>query len=174
MIDLNPEWRSIPGWPEYDVSEDGRVRRAVGGKGARAGRILKQWRNPQNQYLYVQLWRGNRRTGIPVHRLVAMAFLGRPPSDRHVVAHEDGTRDVNHPWNLRWATQRENVGDTVRHGTHNRGSRNGQAKIDEVCALAIRKMHAMGIPRREAAVGFGLSRQAVDDIINGKRWRHVA
>ena len=128
VIDLNPEWRSIPGWPEYDVSEDGRVRRAVGGKGARAGRILKQWRNPQNQYLYVQLWRGNRRTGIPVHRLVAMAFLGRPPSERHVVAHDDGTRDVNQPWNLRWATQRENVGDTVRHGTHNRGSRNGQAK----------------------------------------------
>ena len=60
-----------------------------------------------------------------------------------------------------------NVGDTVRHGTHNRGSRNGQAKIDEVCALAIRKMHALGIPRREAAVGFGISRQAVDDIING-------
>ena len=173
MIDLNAEWRSIPDWPEYEVSEDGHVRRGIGGKGARAGRRLKPWRNPQNQYFYVQLWRGNRRKGIPVHRLVAMAFLGRPPTDRHVVAHCDGSRDGNRPSNLRWATQQENVADTFRHGTHNRGSRNGQAKLDEVCALAILKMHAMGIPRREAAVGFGISRQVVDDIINGKRWRHI-
>jgi hypothetical protein len=173
MIDLNAEWRSIPDWPEYEISEVGHVRRTLGGKGARVDRHLKPWRNPQNGYFYVHLWRGNRRKGIPIHRLVATAFLGSPPTDRHVVAHCDGSRDSNQPWNLRWATQRENMADTFQHGTHNRGSRNGQAKLDEVCVLAIRKMHAMGIPRREAAIGFGVSRKAVDDIISRKRWRHT-
>lgn len=172
MIDFNAEWHSIPEWPEYEISEDGHVRRALAGKGARAGRTLKPWINPQNQYLYVSLWRNNQKKSIPIHRLVAMAFLGSPPTRRHVVAHCDGSRDGNQSWNLRWATQSENMADTVQHGTHNRGSRNGQSKLDEVCVLAIRKMHAMGIPRREAAVGFGVSRQTIDDIINGKRWGH--
>jgi hypothetical protein len=102
-----------------------------------------------------------------------LTFLGDPPSAKHVVAHSDGSRDNNHRTNLRWATQRENVGDTVEHGTHNRGSRNGQAKVDEVCAAAIKKMVAMRVPRAVAAEGFGLCRQAVDDIVNGRRWRHV-
>ena len=172
MIDFNADWRTIPDWPEYEISEDGHVRRALAGKGTRAGRPLKPWTNSQNQYLYVQLWRNNRKKSIPVHRLVANAFLGQPPSKRHVVAHCDGSRDGNHPWNLRWATQRENMADTLQHGTHNRGSRNGQSKLDEVCVLAIRKMHSLGIPRREAATGFGVSRQTVDDIINRKRWGH--
>jgi hypothetical protein len=90
-----------------------------------------------------------------------------------VVAHNDGSRENNHWTNLRWATQRENMADTARHGTHNRGSRNGQAKIDEVCALAIRKMVAMNVPRSVAAEGFGVCRQTIDDIVSKRRWRHV-
>ena len=67
----------------------------------------------------------------------------------------------------------ENARDTFIHGTHNRGSRNGQAKIDEICAVAILKMVAMQIPRSHAAEGFGVCRQTVDDIVNRRRWRHI-
>ncbi len=108
-----------------------------------------------------------------MHRLVAMAFLGPPPTAEHVVAHLDGGRQNNHSTNLTWATQRENVAHTVTHGTHNRGGRNGQAKLDEVYVKAIRKMAEMGIPRRVAAEGLGVCRQTVDDIVNGKRWGDV-
>jgi hypothetical protein len=174
MIDLNAEWRVIPGWPEYSVSEDGNVRRVMRGPGARPGHVLKPWLNRQTQYLFVGLWRNNRGRGIPVHRLVALAFLGEPPSEDHVVAHCDGSRDNNQPWNLRWATQKENVADTFLHGTHNRGSRNGQAKLDEDSVLQILGMAAQGVPRRELAQTFGVCRQAIDDIINGKRWKHVS
>jgi len=34
-------------------------------------------------------------------------------------------------------------------------------------------MAAQGIPRRELAQAFGVRRQAIDDIINGRRWKHV-
>jgi hypothetical protein len=171
--DVPIEWRPVPDWPEYEVSESGDVRRAKGGKGSRAGHISRLWINKQTGYLQVSLWRNNCGMKTTVHRLVALAFLGRPPTPDHVVAHNDGRRLNNHWTNLRWATPRENAADTFLHGTHNRGSRNGQAKIDEVCVQAIRKMHAMRIPRRVAADGFGLCRQAIDDIVNGKRWRHV-
>jgi hypothetical protein len=166
-------WRCVPGWPEYEVSEFGAVRRLAAGHGARVGRVLKPWRNKQTGYLQVSLWRQNQHHRVTVHRLVAAAFLGDPPSTKYVVAHNDGSRDNNHWANLRWATQRDNMADTVAHGTHNRGSRNGQAKIDEVCAVAIRRMVAMQVPREVAAEGFGLCRQSVDDIINCRRWRHA-
>ena len=159
------EWRQVPGWPEYEISERGDLRRAQGGQGTREGRPLKPWRNQKTGYLQVALWRGNRQHRATVHRLVALAFLGDPPSPTHVVAHNDGGRDNNHWANLRWATQLENMADTTSHGTHNRGSRNGQSKLDEVCIAAIRKMAAMQIPNRVAAEGFGVCRQTIDDII---------
>jgi hypothetical protein len=173
MIDYNAEWRPIPDWPEYSVSEEGHVARVKQAQGARAGRHLKPWRNVQNQYLCVHLWRGNRPKGFPVHRLVALAFHGYPPSRDHVVAHCDGSRDNNQPWNLRWATQRENVADTLVHGTHNRGHRNGSAKLSESDVLKILELTATGLSQANLALRFGISRQQVGDIINGRRWSHL-
>ncbi|MDE2284733.1 MAG: HNH endonuclease [Hyphomicrobiales bacterium] len=167
------EWRAVPDWPEYEISERGDLRRAKAEQGTRAGRLLRPWRNKRTGYFQISLWRGNRRHRTTVHQLVALTFLGQPPSPKHLVAHSDGCRTHNHWTNLRWATQRENIADTVLHGTHNRGSRNGQAKIDRICVVAIRKMAAMRIPQRVAANGFGLSRQTVGDIVNRKRWRSV-
>ena len=173
MIDFNAEWRPVPDWPEYSVSEDGHVARVMRAQGARTGRCLKPWRNVQNQYLCVHLWRGNRAKSFPVHRLVALAFLGSPPSQEHVVAHCDGSRDNNQPWNLRWATQKENIADTFLHGTHNRGHRNGKARLNEDSALLILEMASTGLSHADLARRFGISRQQVGDIINGRRWRHV-
>ncbi|AXV72811.1 hypothetical protein CJO75_01120 [Ralstonia solanacearum] len=60
-----------------------------------------------------------RREGLKtgIHRLVALTFLGPPPSRQHEVAHNDGNRANNIVTNLRWATHAENVADTFRHGT---------------------------------------------------------
>ena len=170
-IDL--EWRPIPSWPEYEISESGDLRRACKGPGEKPGRLLKPWRNKKTGYLEIALWRNNRGYRTTMHRLVALTFLGASPSTQHLVAHNDGSRDNNHWRNLRWATQRENVADTIHHGTHNRGSRNGRAKLDELCVVAIRKMAEMNIPHRVAADGFEICHQTVSDIVARKRWRHV-
>lgn len=47
--------------------------------------------------------------GEPVHRIVATAFLGIPPSSQHVVDHIDTNRRNNRPENLRWVTKLENA-----------------------------------------------------------------
>lgn len=44
-----------------------------------------------------------------VHRLIALAFLGSPPSSRHSVDHIDHNRANNQAENLRWATQSEQL-----------------------------------------------------------------
>lgn len=57
----------------------------------------------------------NEKTGymeissVRVHRIVAMAFLGEPPTKEHVVDHIDTNRKNNRPENLRWLTRLENV-----------------------------------------------------------------
>ena len=44
-----------------------------------------------------------------VHRIVATAFLGEPPTKQHVVDHIDTNRQNNRPENLRWVTRLENI-----------------------------------------------------------------
>lgn len=44
-----------------------------------------------------------------VHRIVAYAFLGEPPTEHHVVDHIDTIRRNNRPENLRWVTRLENA-----------------------------------------------------------------
>ncbi len=59
--------------------------------------------------------RQNRATGyyhlagVPVHRIVCVAFHGSPPTDQHVVDHIDTNRANNRPENLRWLTRLENA-----------------------------------------------------------------
>jgi len=44
-----------------------------------------------------------------VHRIVATAFHGEPPTKEHVVDHIDTNKQNNRPQNLRWVTRLENV-----------------------------------------------------------------
>ncbi|MCQ2246422.1 MAG: HNH endonuclease [Bacteroidaceae bacterium] len=44
-----------------------------------------------------------------VHRIVAVAFHGEPPTNQHVVDHIDTNRQNNRPENLRWLTKLENI-----------------------------------------------------------------
>ncbi|WP_052087228.1 HNH endonuclease signature motif containing protein [Helicobacter typhlonius] len=57
--------------------------------------------NHKNGYLYL----GSAR----VHRIVAMAFLGKPPTKEHIIDHIDTNRQNNRPENLRYLTRLENA-----------------------------------------------------------------
>jgi len=57
--------------------------------------------NSQKGYLEI----GN----IAIHRIVAIAFLGPPPTVQHVVDHIDTNRQNNRPENLHWVTRFENI-----------------------------------------------------------------
>jgi hypothetical protein len=168
-----PEWRAIPYWPAYEVSSDGQVRRVRQWKGALTGRLLRPLLNKKTGYLSVNLCQRPRSKRIDVHRLVAFAFLGDPPSPRHLVAHNDGSRTNNHAGNLRWATQSENLSDCRAHGTALVGSRNPATLISEVDVLAIRRMKVAGIPRPVIAEGYGMHKRSVFRILSSSSWEHV-
>lgn len=57
--------------------------------------------NKQKGYFYL--------SSEPVHRIVATAFHGQQPSEKHVVDHIDTNKKNNRPENLRWVTKLENI-----------------------------------------------------------------
>jgi hypothetical protein len=171
--DYGLEWRPIPAWPEYQVSENGDVRRVGRATGAVVGRILKPFLNKTTRYVSVCLSRPGSYARIDLHRLVAITFLGSPPSPDHLVAHNDGTRRNNHHSNLRWATQKENLADCRKHGTAMIGSANPRTRLDEIDVRAMHRMKGFGVPRSVIADGFGLGKRTVFRILSGENWGHI-
>jgi hypothetical protein len=89
---------------KYSVRDNGAVLRHP----RENGRV----RPTDNQWTF---GKPNERTGYMeiaskrVHRIVAMGFLGQPPTNKHVVDHVDTNKQNNRPENLRWLTRLENA-----------------------------------------------------------------
>lgn len=153
----------VPMNRNYCVSESGKVGR-IGSYGH-----LSPCRLKRGGYLGVNLWSNNRGRTTPVHQIVCTAFHGPKPSAAHEVAHNDGDRMNNHWQNLRWATRAENEADKVRHGTSNRGERNGQAKIPDVEVPKVRALAASGTDLDVLATRYEVTRSAIYNIVTGRR-----
>ncbi len=109
---------------------------------------------------------------IQVHLLVARAFLGEAPFG-HEVNHKDGNKHNPALANLEYVTPLSNVRHSVANGLHMHGERHYAAKVTEGDVLAILDMAADGMPRKEIALRFGLSKAGLGHIIRGKNWKHL-
>lgn len=165
-------WRTVPGYPAYEVSVDGVVRRCQGFRCRRAHRVLVPFVRP-NGYAQILLYQGGKRRRFGVHQLVALAFLGLKPSPLHEVAHLDGQRLNNHVSNLAWLLHSENERHKDLHGTRLRGSQIGNAKLTEAQVVLIRQALAVGIRQCALAQTYGVSDSTVSLIARAKTWRHV-
>ena len=106
------------------------------------------------------------------NQLICERVHGPRPSQRHVSAHScgNGHEACVNPRHLRWATFQENSEDMVAHGRATRGARNTQAKLTEDAVLELRRLACSGIPQKELAARFGVSKANVCLIVNGKAW----
>ena len=88
----------------YSVRDNGAVlRHAREGKRIRKDDNTWTFGKPNENTGYMEI--GTER----VHRIVAFAFLGEPPTPQHIVDHIDTNRRNNRPQNLRWLTKLENA-----------------------------------------------------------------
>ena|SRR2546426_1111123 len=109
-------WKPVttPGFEHlYEVSNAGRVRRSAPGQDTYPGRVLKG--TTQDGYRLVKLCDGKAHTRqVPVHRLVAAAFIPNPES-KPEVNHRDTNKQNNAASNLEWATGEENQAHYAAH-----------------------------------------------------------
>ena len=117
------DWRPIPGFPRYEASSLGNIRRAADLNGRPVGHILRPHVGDSG-HLKVSVYNGKqKRAGV--HQLVCLAFHGPAPAGKPFALHGDGNESNNRPDNLRWGTRAENADDARRHRAVVRRTRRG-------------------------------------------------
>lgn len=159
-------WKRIPS-TDYSVSDLGRVASHKRG----LFRVLKS-RPDGCGYPQAGICSGGVSRNFLVHRLVALAFLGPPPTPAHQVNHKDGIPSNNCVGNLEWTTSGENTRHAFRvlgkHGP--RGELNGAAALTETQVREIRARRAAGELLTSIAADYGISSKNVQHIAVRRSW----
>ena len=167
------KWKTISTLPgTYAVSSHGRIRREIGGFGARAGYILKQITNTKG---YFRVCFGLGKKGFQriedVHRIVAREFFGPCPKGLQV-HHIDANKRNNNVENLKYVTPLQNMREAAARGVF-AGSKQAKAKLHELDIPIIRNLLKIKAPVADIAKRFGVGRTLIYKIKNGKNWTHV-
>lgn len=150
-------WKNVRGYRgKYQVSNKGRVKSLYGGN----ERILKAGAN-DNGRLYVILSKNSEGKVFYIHRLVAMAFLGKVNMEGSQVCHNDSNHLNNRLDNLRLDSQSENRIDEYRTGN---GKLNGLTAKD---VFQIRQLYKHKIYKQsELAKIYNSHQPNINRIIN--------
>lgn len=111
------QWKRIPGFPGYDVSDQGNVRSYYTRKSPRGlAETPQEFLRPSidnRGYLYVSLRNNGKSKRCPVARLVLLAFVGPLPEGMES-CHNDSIKWNNTLKNLRYDTHKGNMADMRR------------------------------------------------------------
>ena len=179
-VDLTNEvWVIVSGFPAYEVSDHGGVRRRQAKGRWAAGHMLRPGA-ARTGHLYVMLTDPEGRTRKRyVHRLVALAFLGLPPQDGALVLHHDDRPQNNHVDNLYWGDARQNARDRklnrelppeVSQRGAQPGSANSSAVLTESDVAEIRRNLEIGLCGACIARLYGVRKETIYSIAKGRTW----
>lgn len=103
--------KPIPGYPNYEVSNWGRI--FIVKNGTRVEKLPRPCNN-RERYLNIRLWNNGQKKKICVHNLVAKVFLGEIP-EGYVVDHINNNPSDNYVTNLQIVTVAENSQKAAKH-----------------------------------------------------------
>lgn len=156
--------KEIPGYPDYQVTEDGRVwsKRKQG---------FLTPRKTNHGYLSVALYANGLRNDIGIHRLVMWAYVG-PQPEQIEVRHKNGVRNDNRLNNLGYGTRSDNAKDRVAHGNNHqtKGERNGRSKLTQEQVDEIKVRLAHGEMPRLIAPDYNVKKLTIERIRNQSTW----
>lgn len=150
-------WRPAPDFPDYEVSDRGRVRRATPSRRAPVGYVLTPGR-VSDGYLQFGLRRDRETHYAYAHRLVASAFIPNP-ENRRTVDHLDGDPENNAVENLEWVSYSENLRRAYRNGRRRRG---------DVPAKVVRAIREAKGSQQSIAARYGVSQPYVSAVRSGQ------
>lgn len=164
------EWRTVEGWPVYEVSSHGNVRRD--------GRYLKHRTRGRigENYPCIALHFNNIRKEAAVHILVASHFIG-PKPDGLQVNHKDKDRFNARADNLEYVTPSQNVQHTYDTGRIPlKGSRNPAAFLTPAQVLDIRSKYIKGnsfYGQLGLSKAYGVKQSTIWMIVHNLSWKEV-
>lgn len=151
-------WKDIPGFPDYQASDRGRIRSRKSG----AWQVLRLTPHSKTGYLVVSPRVGSRYIARSVHRLVARAFLGE--ANGRDVNHINGNKHDDRLQNLEYLSRGENHRHAYRTGLREPVGR-------KLTGSQVRLIAALvgTASQKEIAKQFGVSRATVGRIQNRER-----
>lgn len=159
-------WRPAMGYSNYEISDHGRVKRVTGGRGVRAGRVLRPTPHKRG-YKLVSLFQDGVGTKRSIHTLVWEAFHGARPIGLEV-NHRDGNKANNRLDNLELLTSSGNKLHASANGLAAIGLRNASTKLLASDVTSICAALASGDSQRAVAARFGISQAHVSRIWTGQ------
>jgi len=152
-------WKTIAGFEDYSVSDQGRVRNNL------TGRTIKPGLNGVGYNLIGMRTNGKSKIKT-LHRLVAENFIPNP-DNKPDVNHKNGVKTDNRLENLEWCTESENNIHAFKTGLFL------SSKLTEVQVLEIRELLTRGSTQKKIGDQFGVSISIISKIKLGTRWAHV-
>ncbi|KKL95177.1 hypothetical protein LCGC14_1857280 [marine sediment metagenome] len=179
----SPAFRDILGFPGYRVGDDGSVWSCWTKQGRGIGRGTRYvqtqlWKElaggtDKDGYRKVILCNRKKKRYVRVNVLVLEVFTSPRPVGE-VAAHQNGIRADNRLSNLQWKTQRSNIADKKRHGTHQQGNLHGCSRVTEDDVREIRRRRVAGETYALIAEDYPIGLQGVAAICSRRNWKCVA
>ena len=160
------KWKTIPTHPNYQASNDGKIRYI------KTGNILEGGYN--RRYLRAKV----DGKGLDIHRLVAAAWIPNP-ENKPQVNHINGNKHDNRIENLEWVTAYENNLHARVTGLSTgpkKGEQNNCAKLTDDTIRYIKSIHKpfhKEFGTRALAKRFGVNDCWLSSILNNNRKRKV-
>ncbi len=173
---MKEQWRSVPGYPGYDVSTLGRVRswkpRRYCAPKPSAPRILRGWINPKSGYRMLTLggYDGTKVWNTSISKIVLLAWRGPKPTKTMVARHLNDKKLDDRLTNLRWGTQQQNIDDKVRNGNQTRGSDIAGSKLT---LQKVRRILNSDLSMRALAAKHDVAIPTIWCIKTRRTWKHV-
>ena len=167
MPEIHPieEWRPVKGVEgkyTYVVSNLGRVMNVQKG-------TMRKACYDATGYLQVAFTRSAGSTK-KVHRMIAEAFIGEPPTGKEHVNHKNGIRDDNRVENLEWVSQAENN----THAFRALNKKPVGLKISNDDVAVVRFLFGRGVPQSIIATRFSVSQSLISKICKYRKRSFVA
>jgi hypothetical protein len=155
----------------YKVSTFGKI------MSCKTGKLRKSSRASKYGHLHVVLFKNKIKKYFLVHRLVLETFIGPCPPGMEC-RHLDGNPTNNKLNNLRWGTHKENIQDSIKHGTNYISKYDGasypSAKVNKNNILEIRGLIKEGnLTQKQIGLMFNLDQSTISYIKRRKMWGDV-
>lgn len=156
---MNEIWKDIKDYPNYQVSNLGRVRNKKGS--------IRKTKLKKDGYISITLCKNGEHKTFLVHRLVATAFIPNP-NNYTIINHINEDKTDNRAENLEWCTAKYNI----NYGTHNERT----AKTLSIPILQFTKSGKF-VRRWDSATeverDLGFNQGSISRCLKGKKYKSV-